>query len=376
MTLPTQFTEAFGVNADPGTINAIPPTTATPGAASFDKGFPVATMTNPASGGVPPFGQDFNGIFEQITDVLTFLNLGQAFPFSSAVATDISGYPPGAVVQSSRTDFPGTGFWLNITAGNTTDPDGGSAAGWVPVNNYGKTSVTLTGSDVTLTPQQYARYIIVLSGALTANVNLVLPALQLSWLIVNTCTGAHTVTAKTPSGTGVTVPAGGFASPTGVYSEGTNIYADSTPLTVPIDVAPTANTLVERDGTGNVNALRLNQSAAVENPTIGSIGVQNNSADGFLRFISKLNFIAQLFPNTGGSVNLGSLIIKYGTTTGSGAGVPVTFGVPFPTAMFGAVVTNNAASGAFNASAAYTRFGFTLYSGTGAGTSFWIALGN
>ena len=378
MTLPTQFSEAFGVNADPSTINPIPPTTSTPGEASFDKGFPLTTMTAPASGGVPPFGQDFNGLLFQITGVLAYLNSGQAFPYNSALSTALGGYPPGAVVMSSRTDFPGTGFWLNKLANNTSDPDGGSPVGWVPINNYGVTTVALAAVDVTLSAQQYARYLIVLTGTLTANVNLVFPALIDEWLIVNTCTGAHTVTAKTASGTGVVVPAGGYAQPSGIYSEGVNVYNDFSPLSVPIDVAATPSTLAERDTSGNLNANYFHMGAGIDSspPTIGAVAVQNNAADGVLRLISKANFLSQMFPAGSGTVTLGGILIKWGTSTGSGGGTPVTFAAAFPNNCFGAVATNNSATGAFNATAAYTRFGFTLYSGSGAGTSFWIAIGN
>lgn len=377
MAIPTQFYEAFGINADPGTINSIPETTATPGAASFDKGFPLLTMTAPASGGVPPFGQDMNGILEQITDVLTFLNSGQAFVYSSGFSTQIGGYPPGAVVASARTDIPGTGFWLNISGiVNTTDPDAGGA-GWAPVNNYGSTAVTLTGSNHTLTAEEYARYFIVLTGTLTANVNLIFPALQQAWLVVNRCTLAgHTVTCKTASGSGVVVPAGGYAQPSGVYSEGVNIYNDFSPLSVPIDVAPTASTLVERDTSGNVNANRFNQDAGLENPTIGSVAVQNNAADGFMRWISKANFLSQMFPASGGAVSLGAFQVRWGTNTGSNAGVTVSFSTPFPNNCFGVVATNQGAAGGFNSTSSYTVNNFNLKSATGVGATFWIAIGN
>lgn len=338
MTVPTQITEAFGVNADPGTINSIPDTTSTPGAASFDKGFPVSTMTSPSGGGVPPFGQDFNGLLFQLSDVLQYLNTGQAFPFSSAVATAISGYPYGAIVASTRNDGPG--FWLNITPGNSTDPDGGSPANWVPIYGYGSTAITLGGSDVTLTPKQAARYYIILTGTLTANVNVVFPALQASWLVVNACTGAFTVTTKTAGGTGVVVPQGGYAQPSGVYSEGVNVYSDFSPLSVPIDVNPTASTIAERDSSGQVHAVRLAQTAGLENPTIGSVAVQANSNDTLMRWISKANFLTQMFPSTANSVILGSLQLRFGTVTiPASGGTTVTFSTAFPTGAIGIFLT-------------------------------------
>lgn len=115
--------------ANSGTRNTIPvpsqiPVTA--GRASFTDGFPPLTRTPLAAGGVPPFGEDFNGLFYAITTIQQWQTSGGLFPYSAAQATAIGGYPKGALLLKST----GAGFWVNSVDGNATDPDAGGA-GWV-----------------------------------------------------------------------------------------------------------------------------------------------------------------------------------------------------------------------------------------------------
>src|SRR3974390_1969897 len=71
------------------------------GAASFNDGFPPLNFLPQGAGGVPPFGQDFNGLFNVITSWLQWMNAGGAVPFYDAVFTGATGgYPMGAFVQS------------------------------------------------------------------------------------------------------------------------------------------------------------------------------------------------------------------------------------------------------------------------------------
>lgn len=302
---PAFFKEPFA-NAAGGSYitNPIPDTTGTAGAASLNQGFPPSTMTPESSSGLPPNGQDFNGILYMISSHQVYAQSGAPYLYKAAVSTALSGYAVGTILGM----VDGSGLWMNLTAGNTTDPDGGSSAGWVPVFNYGYAAVTLAGSDVTLTPAQARRPVIVLTGTLTANRNLILPTTLQSWLIVNGCTGAFTVTAKTSAGTGVVIPAGGYAAPVGVYGNGTNIYPTVSPLSYPIDTAATPTTLALRDSSGQINATKYNQSSALENPTVGAVFVQNTGADGYLRKISIANLMAQmLLQSIGGTLTTGQI---------------------------------------------------------------------
>lgn len=109
-----------------GIKNTIPPALGASGQATMVDGFPAETMTPIASGGVPPSGQDVNGILYQLSQHQVWLNSGGMYAYNASHATNIGGYPIGAVLQSAD----GQSAWLNTVDGNMTDPDGGSAAGW------------------------------------------------------------------------------------------------------------------------------------------------------------------------------------------------------------------------------------------------------
>lgn len=216
LSAPTKITIPF---ANSGTKNTIPNTSQigiTAGLASYPDGFPPLTMTPVASGGVPPFGQDFNGIFYAVTSALQWLQSGAGYAFDGTFSTAVGGYPQYAVVQRSD----GQGFWLNTVANNTTGPETSTSSGWLPAASNAATAITMTSSNVTMTALQAGAYIITLSGTLTANLNLVFPTWAQEWLVVNNCTGAFSVTCKTASGTGVAIAAGANAI---VYGDGTNI---------------------------------------------------------------------------------------------------------------------------------------------------------
>lgn len=190
----------------------------TPGRASMNDGFPPETRKTKTSGGVPPNGLDMNGILNYLSALNRWQSAGGSFIYDSAFANDndVNGYPNGAILL--RAD--GTGFWLNQLDGNLTDPDTGGA-NWQPINNVGVTSKTLSNVDVTLTNSEASKDIIVLSGTLTANVNLIVPVFVKSWIVANNTTGAFSVTVKTASGTGGLVTQNTSRA---FYGDGTNVY--------------------------------------------------------------------------------------------------------------------------------------------------------
>jgi hypothetical protein len=112
--------------------------------------------------------------------------------------------------------------YQSVQANNIGHPPSSSPTWWVPLYNYGDTPVAgLAGANVTLTSTQAARAHITLSGALTANINVIFPNWVKDWAVVNSTTGAFSVTAKTAAGTGVVIPQNG--SPTRIHGDGTNI---------------------------------------------------------------------------------------------------------------------------------------------------------
>ncbi len=120
---PPKFPVVWGASAGSAYIRSIP----VPSqigiqncAASFTDGEPPLTFTPATAGGCPPFGQDFNGIFKQITQGVQWQQAGGPIFYDSAFATTIGGYPNGARIASAVT--PGT-VWISTADNNTTNPD-------------------------------------------------------------------------------------------------------------------------------------------------------------------------------------------------------------------------------------------------------------
>lgn len=360
---PQVLLEPIASDADPGFItNPLPDAPTGTNAASIQGGYPPIVMTSELAGGKPPLGQDENGFLFLLSSHSFFTQCGQLYRYSAPLATAIAGYSLGAILGMAD----GTGAWLNTVDGNTTDPDAGGA-GWVPGYAYGNSAATgLTGGVVTLTPAQAKYQVIVLSGVLTSNLIVNLPETNQEWLIVNATSGAFVTKVQTAAAAAfVTVPQGGFASPTQVYGIGDgNIYPRVAPLSVPIDQAPTANTLAERTNTGALLATVFNSSEGATSPTITYVIV--DAGDGNFQKISLAEFAAQLFPQ--------AQIIRAGqTATLAGGANRVNFPTAFPNSCTAIVVTPNTNS-ATVAITARDRFGFNI--NTGAAVSFnYIATG-
>lgn len=222
LSIPPQITVPF---ADAGLKVAIPANSDNvTGRAGYNQGFPPINMTPKVAGGIPPFGTDMNGILYDATRGIQFLEAGNGFVYNSAYATAIGGYRPGARVLRSD----GFGYWINTVDGNTTDPEavGGAAAGWRPDFTAGSSAVTMTNANVTLTPLQFGRPVIVITGTLTANVSLIFPNIVGQWVVLNNTTGSFTITCRTAAGSGV-VAAPPLGS-TAIFGDGTNIYSATT----------------------------------------------------------------------------------------------------------------------------------------------------
>ena len=260
--------------ANAGAKNTIPTASQigiTAGAASLVDGFPPLTRTPIAAGGVPPSGLDMNGILYNLSAILRWANAGGGYAYDAAFATDsnVGGYPKGARIMRSD----GLGYWFNTVENNTTDPEaaGAAAAGWVPDFTNGVTAVTMTSANVTLTPLQYGKPIIVITGTLTANLSLIFPTIVNEWTVINNTTGAFTITCKTASGSGVVAPQSAASI---VYGDATNIggllYA---PLTSPAFTGtPTAPTPAQFDNDTSLATTAFVQRALGSLSACKSIG--------------------------------------------------------------------------------------------------------
>ena len=101
ITIPTKIPLPFGYAAAVGEINSIPTASQigiVNGRASLHDGFPPNTFLPLITGGVPPFGGDFNGILNEITAITQWQQAGGLFPFDSVFSTAIGGYPINAMM--------------------------------------------------------------------------------------------------------------------------------------------------------------------------------------------------------------------------------------------------------------------------------------
>ena len=125
------------------------------------------------------------------------------------------------------------------------------------------------GVNVTLTAVEAGNGILILTGAITANISVIVPTSPTrSWVVRNSTTGAFTITVKTAAGTGVVITQGKAEF---IYTDGTNVvtahddYADMALTGVP--TAPTA--------TAGTNTTQLATTAfvksAVDGVTAGGI---------------------------------------------------------------------------------------------------------
>lgn len=116
--------------ADTGAKADIPQISDQPsGRAGYDVGFPPLNMTPVAAGGIPPFGQDMNGVLFDLSKAIQYVQSGVFFPFDSVFATSIGGYAKGAIVCDS---VDKSILWQNNTANNTQSPS--VPNGWISIS--------------------------------------------------------------------------------------------------------------------------------------------------------------------------------------------------------------------------------------------------
>lgn len=222
--LPTRQPVPFATNAASANKRPIPATqpTGSPGAASYSTGFPPETMQPIASGGTPPFGQDFNGLFFDVTNELRWAQAGGTYTYDSAFSASIGGYPTGAVLKSTLANT----LWISVADDNTTDPDGASAANWVAFRpNSGRAALAVVSGDLTPTAANLLCCLLSITGdATNLTTTLRLPLVAgASYLVNNATTGTgSTLNVQGATGTGVSVAQG---QATVVFCDGTNYYS-------------------------------------------------------------------------------------------------------------------------------------------------------
>lgn len=117
------------------------------------------------------------------------------------------------------------------------------------------------GVSVNLTQAQWEAGTIILTGAITANINVVFPAPGDRWTVANRTTGSYAITCKTAAGTGVIVPRG---LSTEIFSDGTNIcFSDEIAL---------ADTSLRKSSSGVQVAKPVSAVGVGQAPTISDNG--------------------------------------------------------------------------------------------------------
>lgn len=87
--------------ASGGAFNPIPTDSqvaVSPGKASFVDGFPPATRTPRAAGGIPPDGLDMNGILHDLSNAVMYQQAFGIMPWDSVFA-NATGYPKNAIIS-------------------------------------------------------------------------------------------------------------------------------------------------------------------------------------------------------------------------------------------------------------------------------------
>ena len=140
--IPAKWAETWAKNAPLTNVTAIPQTSATPGFASQDQGFPPECSKPIAAGGIPPRGQDMNGALQFVSAWTRWQAAGGPVPWDSGYSSAIGGYPQGTLVLSATT-FGAA--YVSLVDDNATNPDAGGA-NWQPVSLFG----TATTGDVKL----------------------------------------------------------------------------------------------------------------------------------------------------------------------------------------------------------------------------------
>lgn len=128
MAQPDLIPAPFAENATPGTIEPIPPLTpSVPQQATWSSGFPQVTMQPLAAGGIPPRGQDFNGVLNALSQHIFHMQGGGQYKWSD----DHGPYSIGDVLQSDD----GLRSYVSVVDNNTDNFNTNPAAigvSWLP----------------------------------------------------------------------------------------------------------------------------------------------------------------------------------------------------------------------------------------------------
>lgn len=116
LTKPQVLSGPFAYN---GSKNTIPDAPTGSYLASVQEGFPPITMLPKKQGGVPPSGDDFNGLGNLLSQFYFYTQNGGLYTFDQEVSDKIGGYPLNAMLWKLNED--GSAWLLKSTKSNNTD---------------------------------------------------------------------------------------------------------------------------------------------------------------------------------------------------------------------------------------------------------------
>ena len=235
------------------------------GAASMDVGFPPLTRIPPSSGGIPPHGEDMNGILYSVTNKLQAYDAGAKYPFDSSFAAKISGYANGAIVASSDL----AGVWLSTVDANLNNPEGiaTTSTNWIPLSFTGISAISIPDANVTMTCLSAARPTLILTGTLTANRYLYIPAWAKEWTVINNCTGLFNVIISTVSGSNTASIQNGKSAL--IYCDGSSVSLINTVQNATNVTAGVVKIVDNLLSTATDAALTANQGYILNNKMLG-----------------------------------------------------------------------------------------------------------
>lgn len=205
-TRPTNYATPFAVS---GTKNTIPSAPTGTNRASFTEGFPAVTMQPLTSGGQPPSGNDFNGLFYDYSSHIVWINAGGQYRFDAALSTAMGGYPKDMVLQANA----GGASYISLINNNTNDFNSdptqiGVTWGAYSGSAFSNVTIATTGGAVTISAIQAVANMITFTGALTSNAIVTFPANISEYILINKTTGPYLLQALPLGGSGVTIKQG------------------------------------------------------------------------------------------------------------------------------------------------------------------------
>lgn len=154
-TIPVVIPQPIAAQATSENINAIPNGATGTNGASFQEGFPAITrmpvIENPLPtqvSGLPPKQQDFNGLFNAVSQHNFFAQNGGLYSFNQAVSDAIGGYPQGALLWAIVGGKPSAVYSLveNNTFNFLTNPEYLDGVHWAFIDAGLPTGTIITWS--------------------------------------------------------------------------------------------------------------------------------------------------------------------------------------------------------------------------------------